>query len=285
MIIRKITEVTETQTTETFQLICHEKDEGWELTREEMEKLRAMTEKSLEGFHIRRQNELLRELSNLNEEFQSKAGQIDKLSEFILTSIPGEPSRNEGAVDTAIRLLKERQNPDQAEECPDYIEPPAPEVVCENGVCHLVLPEEKEIPKPAAEVTESSENLTKSEEKEQEPERKVKKRELRDFSKYVKMLQNGDSNRKIILQMTTDMGITASTANVYFYDKVKPLLHEKEEQEQLREIEDEKKQLEKKLEKKIQVIPATEPENPRKRRSFTEEEKERIRRAAGVSIK
>ena len=57
MIIRKITEVTETQTIETFQLICHEKDEGWELTREEMEKLRVMTERSLEDFYGRREKE------------------------------------------------------------------------------------------------------------------------------------------------------------------------------------------------------------------------------------
>lgn len=285
MIIRKIIEVTETDTTESFQLICHEKDEGWELTREEMEKLRAMTERSLEGFHIRRQNELLGELSNLNEEFQSKAGQIDKLSEFILTNIPGEPSRNEGAIDTAIRLLKERQNPDRAEECPEYIEPPAPEVVCENGACHLVLPEEEEMPEPAAEVTETSENLTKTVEKVQEPERKVKKREPGDFSKYVDLVLSGVNIKQITEEMSQDMGIAIATATAYMYSKVRPLAAKKEEQDKLRAIEAEKKQLEKKLDKKIQVIPASEPDNPRKRRSFTEEEKERIRRAAGVSIK
>lgn len=277
MIIRKIIEVTETETTESFQLICDEKDEGWELTREEMEKLRDMTERSLEGFHIRRQNELLRELSNLNEEFQSKAGQIDKLSEFILTNIQGEPSRNEGAVDTAIRLLKERQTPDQAEECPDYIEPQAPEVVCENGVCHLVLPEEEEMPEPAAEVTESSENLTKSQEKVQESEEKPQKSEPRDFSRYIQMFKDHVDGKEIQLEMIDDWGISESTANNYYYTKVKKAAET--------EIEVEEKQLEKKLDKKIQVIPASEPDNPRKRRSFTEEEKERIRRAAGVSIK
>jgi len=31
--------------------------------------------------------------------------QVDRLASFILTNIPGEPSRSEGAVDTAIRLL------------------------------------------------------------------------------------------------------------------------------------------------------------------------------------
>jgi len=33
--------------------------------------------------------------------------EILKLSEFILDNVPGEPSRNEGAVDTAIRLIEE----------------------------------------------------------------------------------------------------------------------------------------------------------------------------------
>ena len=284
MIIRKITEVTETETTETFQLICHEKDEGWELTREEMEKLRVMTERSLEGFHIRRQNELLRELSNLNDEFQSKAGQIDKLSEFILTNIPGEPSRNEGAVDTAIRLLKERQNPDQAEECPDYIEPPAPEVVCENGVCHLVLPEEEEISEPAAEVTETSENLTKTEEKEQEPERKVKKGEPGDFSKYVDLVLSGVNIKQITEEMSQDMGIAIATATAYMYSKVRPLAAKKEEQDKLRAIEAEKKQLEKKIEKKIQVIPPTETGGikPEKGKYFSDEERLRIQKKLGL---
>ena len=80
MIIKRIIQYSENGIEERYHLICHEKDEGWELTREEMEKLKNVTERSLEGFHIRRQNELMQELSNLNDEFQSKAGQIDKLS-------------------------------------------------------------------------------------------------------------------------------------------------------------------------------------------------------------
>lgn len=35
--------------------------------------------------------------------------QIDRLAKFIMAEIPGEPSQSEGAVDTAIRLLKARQ--------------------------------------------------------------------------------------------------------------------------------------------------------------------------------
>jgi len=32
--------------------------------------------------------------------------QIKRLAEFIMKSVPGEPSRSEGAVDTAIRVMK-----------------------------------------------------------------------------------------------------------------------------------------------------------------------------------
>jgi hypothetical protein len=32
--------------------------------------------------------------------------QIDKLASFILAEVPDEPSRSEGAVDTAIRLIR-----------------------------------------------------------------------------------------------------------------------------------------------------------------------------------
>lgn len=37
--------------------------------------------------------------------------QIDRLAKFIMDEIPGEPSQSEGAVDTAIRLLRERATP------------------------------------------------------------------------------------------------------------------------------------------------------------------------------
>lgn len=33
--------------------------------------------------------------------------QIDRLAQFILDEVPGEPSRSEGAVDTAIRIIKQ----------------------------------------------------------------------------------------------------------------------------------------------------------------------------------
>lgn len=36
---------------------------------------------------------------------ESACAQIDRLSTFILQNVPGEPSQNQGAVDTAIRLI------------------------------------------------------------------------------------------------------------------------------------------------------------------------------------
>ena len=102
MIIRKITEVTETQTTESFQLICHEKDEGWELTREEMEKLRAMTERSLEDFYGRREKETVP--AELYDDLYRK---------YTL----------------ACYQLEDKYRP---EECPDFIEPPESTEIVEN---------------------------------------------------------------------------------------------------------------------------------------------------------
>lgn len=34
--------------------------------------------------------------------------QISQLANYIMQNVPGEPSRSEGAVDTAIRLLREK---------------------------------------------------------------------------------------------------------------------------------------------------------------------------------
>lgn len=38
--------------------------------------------------------------------------QIEKLAQFIMDEVPGEPSQSEGAVDTAIRLLRGLPGPD-----------------------------------------------------------------------------------------------------------------------------------------------------------------------------
>lgn len=37
--------------------------------------------------------------------------QIDRLARFIMAKIPGEPSRSEGAVDCAIRIMTETLEP------------------------------------------------------------------------------------------------------------------------------------------------------------------------------
>lgn len=41
--------------------------------------------------------------------------EIEKLADFILKNIEGEPSRNESAVDTAIRLLKGEKTPKEVD--------------------------------------------------------------------------------------------------------------------------------------------------------------------------
>lgn len=41
------------------------------------------------------------------ESVESAEQQIKRLARFIMEEIPGEPSQSEGAVDTAIRLLRQ----------------------------------------------------------------------------------------------------------------------------------------------------------------------------------
>jgi hypothetical protein len=36
---------------------------------------------------------------------ESLDAQVERLAEFIMKNVPGEPSENEGAIDTAIRVL------------------------------------------------------------------------------------------------------------------------------------------------------------------------------------
>ena len=39
---------------------------------------------------------------------EQRDGQIEKLAAFILAHVPGEPSKSEGAVDTAIRIIEQQ---------------------------------------------------------------------------------------------------------------------------------------------------------------------------------
>jgi hypothetical protein len=41
------------------------------------------------------------------EEYAALKAQIDRLAVFIMDEVPGEPSQSQGAVDTAIRIIKE----------------------------------------------------------------------------------------------------------------------------------------------------------------------------------
>jgi len=43
---------------------------------------------------------------SIKDSYESLESQIDRLAHFIMENIPGEPSESEGAIDTAIRLLK-----------------------------------------------------------------------------------------------------------------------------------------------------------------------------------
>lgn len=47
---------------------------------------------------------------------ESLHSQIDRLASFIMADVPGEPSQSEGAVDTAIRIMRTRQSEPNATE-------------------------------------------------------------------------------------------------------------------------------------------------------------------------
>ena len=57
----------------------------------------------------------IQEFDKLFKAHQSLAHQIDKLALFIIENIGGEPSKSEGAIDTAIRLLKEAYTQQEAD--------------------------------------------------------------------------------------------------------------------------------------------------------------------------
>lgn len=80
--------------------------------------------------------------------------QIDKLANFIMSEVEGEPSQSEGAVDTAIRIIKSYQ--DQETLSQDWIHkhsyqvaydgmPDDTEVVYVDDLQNLLMPEQKEL--------------------------------------------------------------------------------------------------------------------------------------------
>jgi hypothetical protein len=47
------------------------------------------------------------EVDGLEKKVETAEEQIDRLAKFIMGEVPGEPSESEGAVDCAIRLLRQ----------------------------------------------------------------------------------------------------------------------------------------------------------------------------------
>ena len=58
------------------------------------------------------EQEVKKEFEKLIDSHQRLSNEIDRLALFIMDNVPGEPSKSQGAIDTAIRLLSERQYPD-----------------------------------------------------------------------------------------------------------------------------------------------------------------------------
>jgi len=300
MILKKMTEYNEQGIKdESFILIIEDRDEGWELSRKEMLKLQKLVEQSLKEFAEKRETEKINapELyTGRTEEFKRSTTanwklcrEEEKTLEFIADV--------EAAVDKYGEDVVFQQPEDQADECPEYIEPPAseatnktgfyeivgieeettPEVICEDGACALVLEEVEIVPEKAENPPEIAEKVQKQDKKNQ-PEK--------DYASYVLMVKENKAPRFIRKAMVEDLGLTEGTAENYFYTRVKPEAMRQIKEEKDRAIEKEKKRLENHLEKKIQVIPASPYHGSSERVHFTEDEKERIRirRQAGSKI-
>ena len=57
------------------------------------------------------EQQVKKEFEKLIDSHQRLSNEIDRLALFIMDNVPGEPSKSQGAIDTAIRLLSERQYP------------------------------------------------------------------------------------------------------------------------------------------------------------------------------
>ena len=57
------------------------------------------------------EQQVKKEFEKLIDSHQHLSNEIDRLALFIMDNVPGEPSKSQGAIDTAIRLLSERQYP------------------------------------------------------------------------------------------------------------------------------------------------------------------------------
>lgn len=85
----------------------------------------AVAQNAVREFHM---EGILRASVLTPEPVTAESEQIGRLAQFILSEVPGEPSENEGAVDTAIRLIRRGLPPlnAEAEQPTEAIVGPAP---------------------------------------------------------------------------------------------------------------------------------------------------------------
>jgi len=224
MLIRKITEYQGVCKTEKILLICDDKDEGWEMTLEELATLRILIEKVL---HI---PNLWDRINDKDLEIARLGADVDRLTRLDAARSEMIDERNDRILSLETELQKLTSKRDHAAECPDFIEVPKVPESQEN----LVI---TEVPIIAEKYTEVPEIVPETAEK-------VPKNAKKDFSRYIQMAKDLVDPKEIQLEMIDDWGISESTALNYYYARVK---HEAAEI-----IELEKKALEKKLEPKIQ---------------------------------
>lgn len=203
MIIRKFTDYSDNGTIEEkYLLLIEERDEGWELSQEEMQTLYGLMKQAI--------------------------GQVPLY-------IPPAPQYPLGVnplipYTSPITTLLGKESPQvfydlEDAKCPDFIEPP-----------------------------ESTETV----EKVQNEVENAQKRVVRDFTPYIEMSFKAIPVKEIIQKIEDDFKVSHNTAYTYYYSKVVGMSKKQKEDEKLRSMEAEKKQLERKLQKKINSDPLTE---------------------------
>lgn len=98
--------------------------------------------KSLEDFADRLDKKIY-EVIELKETIESYAKQIDKLANFIMASVPGEPSQSEGAVDCAMRIIESQAK--EIERLTDRIKSMEPELSMLRSYQGMTVTEQNEM--------------------------------------------------------------------------------------------------------------------------------------------
>ena len=280
MIIRKIIEYDEKCKVEKILLICDDKDEGWEMTDDELMTLRGIIDKAYPPAasppHTPISNQMLVdknwEIAKLNENIEvlctldaTHCDEIDQLKVDLNRNVLERDRLME-----RLSMLSTEKKTLEAElkEKEKYIDEASKTYTLITDEKHVLYEEVKRLEKKLEEMTigkliSPGETLEAEKEifREQNYDFPRIKRERRDYTKYIKMYRDGAEQKEIEESLAEDFGIAKSTATQNYYSKVKA--------EALKQIENEK-------------VVIVDENKPAPGKFFTDAERKRIQEAARI---